>query len=194
MFNILLDPLPREWHGYPVDMDFQTGIQISQCLTDADLSKEERAETAVALIFPGQYPTDAKEIQEALEWYLNGWNHDQVTDKKKESKSTELMDFDIDQWRIYAAFRQQYGINLNRQRLHFWEFMGLLSNLEECAFTRVISIRDKKITSKMSKEEKEAYSNAKKMYAIRREEVESEEEKADREAAIDEFNKLRGSS
>lgn len=194
MFNILLDPLPREWHGYPVDMDFQTGIQISQCLTDADLSKEERVATAVALIFPEQYPTDAKEIREALEWYLNGWNHDQVTDKKKESKGIELMDFDIDQWRIYAAFRQQYGINLNRQRLHFWEFMGLLSNLEECAFTRVISIRDKKITSKMSKEEKEAYVNAKKMYAIRREEVESEEEKADREAAIDEFNKLRGSS
>lgn len=194
MFNVLLDPLPREWHGYPVDMDFQTGIQISQCLTDADLSNEERAATAVALIFPEQYPTDAQELQKALEWYLNGWNHDQVSSKKKESKSTELMDFDIDQWRIYAAFRQQYGINLNRQRLHFWEFMGLLSNLEECAFTRVISIRDKKVTSKMSKEEKDAYVKAKKMYAICKEEVETEEEKADREAAIEEFNRLRGSS
>lgn len=194
MFNVLLDELPREWHGYPVDMDFQTGIQISQCLTDGDLSKEERAVTAVALIFPEQYPTDEKEIREALEWYLNGWNHDRLSDKKKESKSTELMDFDIDQWRIYAAFRQQYGINLNRQRLHFWEFMGLLSNLEECAFTRVISIRDKKITSKMSKEEKDAYVKAKKMYAICKEEVETEEEKADREAAIEEFNRLRGSS
>lgn len=192
MFNILLDPLPHEWNGYEVDMDFQTGIQVSQCLNDSDLSKQEKLTTAVSLMFPGEYPGISGAIEEALNWYLNGWNHDNVHKGKK--SDVVLMDFDIDQWRIYAAFRQQYGINLNRQQLHFWEFMGLLSNLEECAFTRVISIRDKKITSKMSKEEKEAYSNAKKMYAIRREEVESEEEKADREAAIDEFNKLRGNS
>lgn len=192
MFNILLDSLPHDWNGYEVDMDFQTGIQVSQCLNDPDLSKQEKLITAVSLMFPGEYPRTSEEIEEVLNWYLNGWNHDNIHKSKK--SDVVLMDFDVDQWRIYAAFRSQYGINLNRQRLHFWEFMGLLSNLEECAFTRVISIRDKKITSKMSKEEKEAYSNAKKMYAIRREEVESEEEKADREAAIDEFNKLRGSS
>jgi hypothetical protein len=104
------------------------------------------------------------------------------------------MDFDIDQWRIYAAFRKQYGIDLNRQKLHFWVYMGLLSNLEECSFTRVVSIRDKKIDSKMSREEKNALSKAKKMYAIKKEVVETEEEAAEREAAIDVFNKLRAKS
>lgn len=193
MFNVLLDPLPYEWNGYEVDMDFQTGIQISQCLADEELTNTEKVATALSLMFIRERPTDAEEIQEALTWYMNGWNHDNVSSGKKKDE-TVLMDFDIDQWRIYAAFRKQYGIDLNRQKLHFWVYMGLLSNLEECSFTRVVSIRDKKIDSKMSREEKEALSKAKKMYAIKKEIVETEEEKAEREAAIDVFNKLRAKS
>ena len=193
MFNVLLDPLPYEWNGYEVDMDFQTGIQISQCLADEELTNTEKVATALSLMFIRERPTDAEEIQEALTWYMNGWNHDNVSSGKKKDE-TVLMDFDIDQWRIYAAFRKQYGIDLNRQKLHFWVYMGLLSNLEECSFTRVVSIRDKKIDSKMSREEKTALSKAKKMYAIKKEIAETEEEKAEREAAIDVFNKLRAKS
>ena len=193
MFNVLLDPLPYEWNGYKADMDFQTGIQISQCLTDEELTNAERVTTALFLMFPDERPVDAKEIQEALAWYMNGWNHDNVSSGKKKEE-TVLMDFDIDQWRIYAAFRKQYGIDLNRQKLHFWVYMGLLSNLEECSFTRVVSIREKKIDSKMSREEKNALSKAKKMYAIKKEIVETEEERVEREAAIDVFNKLRAKS
>ena len=37
MFNVLLDPLPQEWNGYPIDTDFQTGIQINPCLGDETL-------------------------------------------------------------------------------------------------------------------------------------------------------------
>ena len=193
MFNVLLDPLPYEWNGYEVDMDFQTGIQISQCLADEELTNTEKVATALSLMFIRERPTDAEEIQEALTWYMNGWNHDNVSSGKKKDE-TVLMDFDIDQWRIYAAFRKQYGIDLNRQKLHFWVYMGLLSNLEECSFTRVVSIRDKKIDSKMSREERAALSKAKKMYAIKKEIAETEEEKAEREAAIDVFNKLRAKS
>lgn len=193
MFNILLDTLPYFWNGYEVDMDFQTGIQISQCLSDDDLNRIEKINTALSLMFPGAHPTDAAEISDALSWYMNGWNHDNISTKKKKDE-TIVMDFDVDQWRIYAAFRAQYNIDLNRQRLHFWVYMGLLSNLEECSFTRVISIRDKKITSKMSKEEKEMTIKAKKMYAIKKETVETEVEKAEHAAAVDEFNKLRAKS
>lgn len=193
MFNILLDPLPYEWNGYEVDMDFQTGIQISQCLSDDDLTGSEKMTTVLELMFPKEKPDTLEEIEEVIAWYVNGWNTDNVANNKKNTEVV-LMDFDIDQWRIYAAFRKQYGINLNRQRLHFWEYMGLLVNLEECVFTQVISIRDKKIDSKMSKEEKAMIIKAKKMYAIKKEVAESEEEKAMREAAIDEFNKLRAKS
>lgn len=190
MFNVLLDGLPWEWNGYPVDMNFDTGIKVSQCLTDEELTPEERVKTALYLIFPEGAQLDADSATEALRWYLNGWNHDNTGKKKDEAV---VMDFDIDQWRIYAAFRAQYGINLNRANLHFWEYMGLLSNLTECAFTQVVSIRSKEITSKMSKEERTTILKAKKIYAIKKDEnyIETEAERAESVAALEEFNRMR---
>ena len=197
MFNILLDELPTEWNGHIIDGDFQIGIQISQCMTDETLSPIEKIHAAARLLFGDELPETYEEIAEALNWFLNGWNHDNTKASGKgassKKKNVESMDFDVDQWRIYAAFKSQYGIDLNVEKMHFWTFMGLISNLEECTFTRVISIREKQIDSKMSKEEKNWLRRAKDMFMIRKEEEvkETEEEKEERQAAIDEFNRIR---
>lgn len=164
MFNVLLDPLPTDWRGYPIDTDFQTGIMISQCLADESLNEQEKFETAVRLLFPSACPPP-QELQEALKWFLNGFDHDNHTGEK--SSETLVMDFDIDQWRIYAAFRSQYGIDLNKDKLHWFVFMGLLANVEECSFTRVMDIRQKKITPKMSREEKESLKRSKRIFQIK---------------------------
>lgn len=44
--------------------------------------------------------------------------------------------------------------------------MALLSNLEECSYTRVADIRGKELTGKMSVEERTAYIRAKAIYAL----------------------------
>ena len=164
MFNIMLDPLPNDWNGYPIDSDFQTGIMISQCMADESLSNDEKFLTAMDLLFPQDKPP-VNEAEEAITWFLNEYNHDNMSSKKKE-KEEIVFDFDIDQWRIYAAFKSQYNIDLNTEQLHWFVFMGLLSNLAECALTRVMDIRQKEITPKMSRKEKNAIIAAKKVFAI----------------------------
>lgn len=200
MFNILLDPLPDEWHGHKIDTDFQTGIQIAQCMADEELSVKERFFAARKLLFLDDCPADYKELIESIQWFLNGWN-DKITPSRsgkssKSAKKKEIpsMDFDVDQWRIYAAFLAQYNIDLNREQMHFWVFMGLLANLEECVFTNVVKIREKKIDSKMSKEEKNQLMEAKEAFKIQKaeEDYETKAEQEERQAAIDEFNRLRG--
>ena len=189
MFNVLLDKLPTEYKGFPIDSDFQIGIQIMQALEDGDLSKQEGQAAALSLLFlqedaqGNQFPLpDAETALEGLMWFLTDWNHDH----NSKSDKTKVTDFDIDQWRIYSAFRQHYGINLNTDKLHFWEFMGLLTTLPECAYTRVIDIRAKKITSNMGKDEKKAYTELKKVYAIKQpKEVEYTDEQ---NQAIDDFD------
>ena len=177
MWNVLLDPLPVEWHGYPIDSDFQTGIQISQCLADEELSEKERFFTAVYLLFPedGNRP-DIKEAAEGITWFLNEYHHDNDSGKKSKVR---VMDFDIDQWRIYAAFLSQYNIDLNTVRMHWFTFMGLLANLDDCAFTNVMNIRNKKLSGKMSPEERKSVMEAKKIFEIKapKEETLSEQEK-----------------
>lgn len=169
MFNILLDKLPSDYRGFPIDTDFQVGIQIMQALEDRELSGQEGQAVALALLFlqedeqGNKLPLpDARTALEGLVWFLTDWNHDH-NDKSDKARVT---DYDIDQWRIYAAFRQHYNINLNTCKLHFWEFMGLLTTLPECAYTRVVDIRARKITPKMGKEEKKAYIELKKVYAL----------------------------
>lgn len=190
MWNILLDPLPEDWKGYPIDTDFQTGIQISQCMEDEEFSEREKVYRALCMLFPKEdkRPPYA-EAQEALAWYLTAFDHDNHIKKETHEK---VMDFDVDQWRIYAAFMQQYHIDLNRERMHWFVFMGLLANLEESSFSRVISIRQKKLTSKMGTDEKKYYAEAKKVYALgTKEEILTEEEKQEEAEALEIFNKMR---
>lgn len=62
--------------------------------------------------------------------------------------------FDCDWWLIYAAFIQQYGINLLTADLHWFEFRALLDGLtEQTQFIKVVQTRLRD-TSKLKGEEK----------------------------------------
>lgn len=188
MFNILLDAPPTEFEGYPINSDFRIGIQITQAMSDEDLNSQERTYVCCYLLFGQSDETEEEKFPPAdvmvrgINWFLTGWitdNHKQDKNKKNE---IPVMDMDIDQWRIYSAFLFQYGINLNRTKLHYWEFMGLLTTLDECAFTRVVDIRSKKLTDKMSPEMRKLYTEQKSIYSLKEKyEHETAEEKAERE-------------
>ena len=98
---------------------------------------------------------------------------------------------DIDQWRIYADFRQIYGIDLSLDEMHWWMFNGLLWNMpyKQSSFQQVIEIRRKKITSKMGKEERQAIKEAQEMYALEQPE-EKKEYTEDEKAKIDEYDQM----
>lgn len=171
-YNVILDDLPDEWNGYRICTDFRVGIQIVQLLEDAEYSQIERLAYAAELLYDDM-PENIEECVQGIMWFLSAWNWDRKPKEKQDD--IIVMDYDIDQWRIYAAFRRQYGINLNCAELHFWEFMGLLVNLEECKFTRVMDIRVMEIDPKMPAEQKTAIKAAKKIYRIDREEPEEDE-------------------
>lgn len=190
MINVLLDPLPRDYKGFPIDTDFQTGIQVFQALNDSELTKRERIATALSLLFLDKDENgnefsvpDINTAIDGMHWFLSGWYHDNQNNKDK----AKITDYDIDQWRIYSAFRSQYGINLNTDKLHFWEFMGLLTTLDECAYTRVIGIRQRNISPQMGNEEKKALKEAKKIYSL---DIIEEELSNEDQEEIEEFMKL----
>ncbi len=183
MFNIMLDQLPTDWKGYPISASFRTGIKMSMCMSDPDLSDMERFYIASYLLFPEKCP-EPQEAVKAIEWFMTEFNHDNYQQKKNEDI---IMDWDMDQWRIYAAFRNQYHIDLQKAEMHWFVFMGLLGNLQESSLTHVMDIRQKKITSKMSQEEKNAYRSAKKIFAIKA--PKDEKITPEEQARIDEFMK-----
>ena len=185
----MLDKLPYEWHGYPIDASFRTGIQIMQCLQDEEYEENERVVQALQMIFYGdKVPSTLEEAMQGLEWYLNEYNHD---NHKKEKSNVLAFDFDVDQWRIYTAFLKQYGIDLNTVQMHWFVFMGLLTNLEECSFTRVVDIRCKKLDAKMQQKERKAIIEAQKIYSLGAKTELTEKEKKEEDEALSVFNQLR---
>lgn len=186
MYNVLLDPLPEKWNGYRIDPAFQNGIQIMQLIEDGEVSEREKVWLAASLLFL-EPPESMQEALEGIAWFMGGWNTDKPDEDGKNGEP--VMDWDMDQWRVYSAFKKQYGINLNHAQMHFWVFMGLLTTLDECAFTRVAEIRAKKLEGKMDPKEKAFYRRAKKKYAIGR----PEEKETDEDiAAVEEFRRLAG--
>ncbi len=191
--NVLYDELPTEFNGYKVNTDFQIGVQILCAMDDKELSDEDKAKTIAYLLFYDdeleelrEYPQDVNELETLIQWYINGWNHD---NHKKQADKQRVMDFYIDQWRIYADFRQIYNINLNDAQMHFWEFMALLWNMpyKLSSFLQVVEMRQRKPSKKASNEERKAIADAQETYGLEQAKPElSDEDKS----KIDEYDRM----
>lgn len=186
MINIMLDPLPTQWNGFEINTSFRIGIQTFILEYDKELSDYEKSLHIVDLMFDDRPHPYGEELQECITWFLNGWFHDKSGSSKDNRR---LVDYDIDQWRIYADFRKIYGIDLSLDEMHWWTFNGLLWNMpyKQSAFMEVIDIRKKKIEAKMSAKEKEAIAEAQKVYGLEQPEtVYTEDEKS----KIDDYDRM----
>lgn len=156
MFNILLDPLPEEYQGYLIRSDYRIGMQIALCLQDVELGENDRVYVAACLLFgAGLPPLDI--AAEGLGWFLRcgGEKRDDV----KSGKAS--MWFDFDAGRIYASFRKTYGIELHRERMHWFQFMELLGSLDEdSALSHAMQVRGTD-TSKMKGKQRAEYEQLK---------------------------------
>lgn len=185
--NLLLDELPEEYEGYLIRTDFRIGIQIRLALEDNELTEQEKIGVSLDLLFGNGKPPIETALN-ALLWYLK-CGKEEVTESEDEADGREEAEelqpqrnfsFDVDDVRIYTAFRKAYGIDLKTARIHWFDFIGLMNDLGECAFTSVVDIRGKDI-SKLPKQQRNEYLKLKNKYALPQ--IYTEEE----EAAINVF-------
>lgn len=57
------------------------------------------------------------------------------------NNSERVLDYEIDAPYIYAAFMEQYGIDLIDTRLHWYKFVALLRGLHDTELNRIINAR-----------------------------------------------------
>lgn len=172
MNNVLYEALPTEWNGYHINTGFHIGVQISLLLEDEAVNERVRTEILLTLLFGNESgeveecPQTVEEIQECLQWFLTGWNHD---NNPAQEEKVRIMDYNIDQGRIYADFLRFYNIDLEFTEMHWWKFNWLLWNLpnEDSSFMNVIEIRTKKPRKGASPEEKKAIKKAKSVYGLK---------------------------
>lgn len=154
---------------YRVDLDFRNVLRMMDVLGNDDLMPEAREWNALKCIMK-RPPKHAAAVLLAVKLLL-------FPDHKKQQQQKRLTDFVQDADLIRAAFLQNFGINLYRDRLHWFEFTGLLSCLPEGSrYAEIVGIRARPMpkATKYNAEERQWLAKAKATYAIQLDEKERE--------------------
>ena len=117
---------------YRMDFDFRNVLRMIDILQDEYLMPEAREYNALKCVM--KRPKNIHLVLLAVKGLL--FSGKPPRDQRK------ITDFKQDAAMIRAAFRQAYGIDLYRDRLHWFEFSELLSNIPEGnRYSEVIGIR-----------------------------------------------------
>lgn len=165
--SILTETLPEQLvicgKECPIRTDFRVWLQFSEEIS-APIDSAEKAIKIFSLVFYKLPPNFFDAINAVLEFYAHG-ERGQNTGGK--SSKENVFDFAFDGNRIYAAFMQQYGIDLTRAEMHWWKFKALFDNLsEDTQFMRVVQYRSMNLAQIKDKEQKKFYTKMKSIYKL----------------------------
>jgi len=182
--NILVDELPEavEVSGnlLPIETNFRTYILVELLFNDRDATEAEKVYGALNLIY-GHVPQNVPEAVSAMLWFWRGGKPEPRRGKRASAaRIKRIYDYGQDDGYIYAAFLDQYGIDLNDvEYMHWFKFRALFHALkEDTEIVKIMGYRSLDIGKIKDKEQRMKMAQLKARYQI--EENLSEEEKAAR--------------
>lgn len=155
---------------YEINTDFRIAIKCDEIGRDESISKYERPLAIIYLLFGEEALKDFENHNELLELakkYLSCG---------KEIKDGGEPDMDLTQDLDYikASFRSDYSINLNEEKMHWWEFCNLLNGLSNsemgncCILNRIRNLRNYDTSKIKDTKQRQAIEEAKRQVALRK--------------------------
>lgn len=173
MANIILDVLPEtvEIDGveYQINSDFRISILFELLMQDDEVGKRQKLMSGLRLYYP-VVPQNLTEAVDKMIWFYR-CGREAEEDRPGKSgggRAKQVYSFQYDDDYIYAAFLEQYGIDLQDvEDLHWWKFRALFKGLrEDTEIVKIMGYRSIEITSKMSKEQSEFYKKMQSVHAL----------------------------
>lgn len=153
---------------YRMDFDFRNVLKMMDILDSENLMPEAKAHNALRCLC--KRPKNVFKVLEAVTGLLF---------EKPRKTGRKVTDFVQDAGLIRSAFRQAYGIDLFREKLHYLEFIELLNAIPDgTRYTDVVGIRARPIPepTKWNRKEREWLIQAKADVAISMKEKEQAEQ------------------
>lgn len=175
--NILIDKLPTKIEGLELNTDFRTSILFELLMQDKDISNEDKVALSINLYFNRQ-PTSYQEMEKmtrVIIWFYSCGNKKKELKKinqkeeivKKDKKRKQIYSFEQDDFLIYSAFMEQYGIDLNETKLHWWKFKAMFDGLNDnMLFSKVMGYRSIDLSKIQDKKQREHYAKLQKHWAL----------------------------
>lgn len=171
--NILIDILPETVEiddiEYEINTDFRIGILFELLMQDNSISEIEKIEVALDLYY-SETPYNLTQAIETMLWFYRCGRDLEVLGEgnSRGNKADTIYSFDYDDEYIYAAFVDQYGIDLQDiEYLHWWKFRALFKGLkEDNKISKIMGYRGMTIDDDMTDNEKKYYREMKQLYAL----------------------------
>ena len=148
MSDLLTDALPTVWHGQKIDPDFRHMVRLSSAYSHGEIDADP---VAFALQLCGQFYTECfspDDLQEKYSWLIEFYRAGEQAAEPTAGTSASgpdkgpAFDYRCDAPYIVAAFQQAYGIDLTREKLHWFRFRALFAALpEETLMAKIMSWR-----------------------------------------------------
>ena len=139
---------------YRLDLDFRNVLKMIEVMDRDDMLPEAKAYKALSFVC--KRPKNAVKVIEAIKVLL--------FKAPRKTSGQKVTDFEQDAGLIRAAFRQAYGIDLYRDKLHWIEFTELLNAIPEGnRYSEVVGIRARPMpaATKWNQHEREWLAKAK---------------------------------
>ena len=166
--SFLTEPLPQSVYIgralYPINPDFRTILKIEE-LMNADGDESEKAYEVLRIFYREPLPEDIEAAVAGFLWFCRCGQS--VAGGEGAPSMRPVFSFAHDGRFIYAAFLEQYGIDLVESNLHWWKFKALFECLKEnCLFSEIRRCRGVSISKDMTPAQKKYYSAMKKLHAL----------------------------
>lgn len=154
--NMVIDRLPTsvliDGAAVKINTDFRVCLRILKAFDDERLTEHEKLTVLISLLYP-EYPSNtALAVKQGLKFLNRG---SELNDAN--AKQLQVYSFEKDSSYIYSAFKSTFNIDLSTvEYLHWWSFRSLFADLgKDCFFNTLVSLRSRKSSGKLTKEEKE---------------------------------------
>ena len=172
--NLLIDLLPTTINidnkEYEINSDFRTSILFELLMQDSSVDDGDKLIMTLNLYYqeipPKQY---WKEATEKILWFYRcGKDFIASKGKGKDKSDIKIYSFEHDDDYIYAAFMDQYRIDLQDiKELHWWKFKAMFKSLkEDNKIVEIMGYRSMDLSKVKDREQKAYYKKMQNLYKL----------------------------
>lgn len=177
--NVLIDKFPTkvkiDGELYELNTDYRVCLKIMFAFQDDELTIQEKGMIMLRLLYKNLPINIDEAVNKAIKFLDCGKSNEESEEKSMKSKAP-LFSWKKDSQYIYSAFKQSYGIDLEKEKMHWWKFVIMFMDLDEnCFFNKLVGLRDRQRKGKLTKEEKEWCANHKDIIRIETPEFEAKQ-------------------
>lgn len=165
---------------YKLNTDFKVALRCNEVAIDKDIGEYEKVLAIIYLLFGDVGLEDRENHEKLLDLGLKYLLCGQEKEEENDGESPD-MDFEQDRSYINASFRSDYGIDLDKENMHWWAFCELLNGLtEDCVLNRIRYVRNYDISDIKDVKEKADWIKRKKSVELKTKLTKEEQEKSNR--------------